>query len=117
MRAQAQALRRTLAVRRARPPKRPPRPALRPLPIAISLPAILLYYLAASHLHHPGRAGLLGVAVLCYVDELALWWRWRAWSAWSGEPIWWWSRGWTVVAWLAAASLWLASGSALVGLP
>jgi hypothetical protein len=113
----APALTRIAAVRHTRPPKRPARQALRPLPIAISLPALLIYSVAASYTHHPAPIGLLGVVALCHVDELAVWWRWRAWSAWSGEPICWSSRVWSMVDWLIAASLWLAIGSALAGLP
>jgi hypothetical protein len=77
----AYALWRVVAVRRVRPPKRPRRPALRPLPFAISLPAILRYYIAASYTHRPVLIGLPGLAALCHVDELVVWWRWRTWSA------------------------------------
>ena len=113
----ALSLRRTGVVRPARPPTRPPRPALRPLPIAISLPAILIYSIAAGYTHRHALLGLLGLAALCHVGELALWWRWRAWSAWSGEPICWSSRIWSALDWLTAAYLWLAIGYALVSSP
>ena len=95
------------AAKRRKPPKRPLRPAPRPIPAGLTLAGALLYYVAASSAGRPLLIGLYALCVVLCFDELWRWWCWRMWSKWTGLPIKRQSRFFDIFDWVMAAWVWI----------